>query len=422
MSLSLDQVRPSPSLARLELAAGELEATQAKLNGIFSLIEEMQAVDTDGVEPMSHPRARPAPAPRPVTEPTAGRLPGRRAADRRPGSTWCRRSSDNPPEPRPAPGCARPTPPSSPSASPIDLQPQDIAAALRAKTVSAVELATDSLARIKARDRQINAFVTVDRDGAWPPPAPTPRIAGGSAGPLTGIPLAHKDVFCTEGVLTTCGSKMLAQLHQPLRRPRGQPAQAAGAVMVGKTNMDEFAMGSSTRLPLRPHPQPWDTTKVPGGSSGGSGRWRRAHGADRHRHRHRRLGAPAGRPCAASPASSRPTGGVALRHDRLRLVAGPGRRLRPLGRRLRAAAVRHDGPTRATPPAWSAATGDCSRRPPASPRRPAHRPAQRVLRRGHADDVRAAVDAAIAEYRAARRHHRRGQPAQRRGWRSRPTT
>ncbi len=154
----------------------------------------------------------------------------------------------------------------------IDSSLKDIAAALRAKTVSAVELATDSLARIKARDGQINAFVTVDSDGALAAArAADARIADGSAGPLTGIPLAHKDVFCTEGVLTTCGSKMLANFTSPYDAHVVSLLKAAGAVMVGKTNMDEFAMGSSNESSnAGPTRNPWDTSKVPGGSSGGS--------------------------------------------------------------------------------------------------------------------------------------------------------
>ena len=89
----------------------------------------------------------------------------------------------------------------------IDSSLKEIAAALRAKKVSAVELATESLARIDAGNGRINAFVTVDREGALAAArAADARLAAGTAAPLTGIPMAHKDVFCTEGVLTTCGS------------------------------------------------------------------------------------------------------------------------------------------------------------------------------------------------------------------------
>ncbi len=154
----------------------------------------------------------------------------------------------------------------------IDSSLKDIAAALRAKRISAVELATDSLARIAAGNPRINAFVTVDRDGALAAAAAADaRLAAGTAGRLTGIPLAHKDVFCTEGVLTTCGSKMLANFTAPYDAHVVSLLKQAGAVMVGKTNMDEFAMGSSNENShFGPTRNPWNTACVPGGSSGGS--------------------------------------------------------------------------------------------------------------------------------------------------------
>ncbi|KAB2966883.1 Asp-tRNA(Asn)/Glu-tRNA(Gln) amidotransferase subunit GatA [Zoogloea sp.] len=154
----------------------------------------------------------------------------------------------------------------------IDSSLKDIAAALRAKTVSAVELATDSLARIEAGNPKVNAFITVDREGALAAAqAADARLAAGSAAPLTGIPMAHKDVFCTEGVLTTCGSKMLSNFTSPYDAHVVSLLKAAGAVMVGKTNMDEFAMGSSNENShFGPTRNPWNTDTVPGGSSGGS--------------------------------------------------------------------------------------------------------------------------------------------------------
>ncbi len=154
----------------------------------------------------------------------------------------------------------------------IDSSLKDIAAALRDRKVSAVELATESLARIDAGNPKISAFVTTDRDGALAAArAADERLAAGQGGPLTGIPLAHKDVFCTEGVLTTCGSKMLANFVSPYDAHVVSLLKAAGAVMVGKTNMDEFAMGSSNENShFGPTRNPWDITKVPGGSSGGS--------------------------------------------------------------------------------------------------------------------------------------------------------
>ncbi|WP_374481527.1 Asp-tRNA(Asn)/Glu-tRNA(Gln) amidotransferase subunit GatA [Zoogloea sp.] len=154
----------------------------------------------------------------------------------------------------------------------IESSLKDIAAALRDKKVSAVELATESFSRIEAGNARINAFVTVDRDGALAAAkAADERLATGTAGPLTGIPLAHKDVFCTEGVLTTCGSKMLSNFVSPYDAHVVSLLKEAGAVMVGKTNMDEFAMGSSNENShFGPTRNPWNTDKVPGGSSGGS--------------------------------------------------------------------------------------------------------------------------------------------------------
>jgi aspartyl-tRNA(Asn)/glutamyl-tRNA(Gln) amidotransferase subunit A len=148
----------------------------------------------------------------------------------------------------------------------------ELRAALDAKRISSVELATQFLDRIADHNTTLNAFITVDRDGALAAAhAADARIAAGQAGPLTGIPLAHKDVFCTEGVLTTCGSKMLSNFVSPYDAHVVARLKAAGVVCLGKTNMDEFAMGSSNENshygPVR---NPWDTTRIPGGSSGGS--------------------------------------------------------------------------------------------------------------------------------------------------------
>ncbi|KAA3653115.1 MAG: Asp-tRNA(Asn)/Glu-tRNA(Gln) amidotransferase subunit GatA [Proteobacteria bacterium] len=154
----------------------------------------------------------------------------------------------------------------------IEASLKDLAAALRAGTLSSVELTTRCLERIEALNPALNAFITVDRDGALAAArAADARIAAGDAGPLTGIPLAHKDVFCTEGVRTTCASKMLADFVSPYDAHVVSQLKAAGAVMIGKTNMDEYAMGSSNENShFGPARNPWDATRVPGGSSGGS--------------------------------------------------------------------------------------------------------------------------------------------------------
>jgi aspartyl-tRNA(Asn)/glutamyl-tRNA(Gln) amidotransferase subunit A len=147
-----------------------------------------------------------------------------------------------------------------------------LAAALRAKEFSAVELTRHFLARIEAHDRKLNSFVTVCADAALAEAAAADaRLARGEGGVLTGIPLAQKDIFCTQGVRTACGSRMLDRFVAPYDATIVSRLKAAGTVMLGKCNMDEFAMGSSNETswygPVR---NPWDPTRVPGGSSGGS--------------------------------------------------------------------------------------------------------------------------------------------------------
>jgi aspartyl-tRNA(Asn)/glutamyl-tRNA(Gln) amidotransferase subunit A len=154
----------------------------------------------------------------------------------------------------------------------IDSSLTDLASALAERRVSSVELTQAALSRIAAANPALNAFISVDEAGALAAArAADLRIARGEAGPLTGIPLAHKDLFCTKGQATTCGSKMLANFVAPYDAHVVSLLKAAGAVCVGKTNMDEFAMGSSNENShFGPARNPWDTAKVPGGSSGGS--------------------------------------------------------------------------------------------------------------------------------------------------------
>ena len=144
--------------------------------------------------------------------------------------------------------------------------------ALDAGQTTSVELAEQFLDRIDRLDGVLNSFITVDRERALDAArAADRRIAAGNAGSLTGIPIAHKDVFCTEGVLTSCGSRMLANFVSPYDAHVVQRLAEAGAVMLGKTNMDEFAMGSSNENShFGPVRNPWDTDRIPGGSSGGS--------------------------------------------------------------------------------------------------------------------------------------------------------
>ncbi len=147
-----------------------------------------------------------------------------------------------------------------------------LSSALAQRKVSAVELATLFLDRIGRHDAALNAFISVDRERTLAMArAADERIAAGRAGPLTGVPLAHKDIFCAEGWLTTCGSKMLSNFVSPYDAHVVERLKAAGMVTLGKCNMDEFAMGSSNETSYYgPVKNPWNTAMVPGGSSGGS--------------------------------------------------------------------------------------------------------------------------------------------------------
>ncbi len=147
----------------------------------------------------------------------------------------------------------------------------ELANGLRTGQFSSQELTKLYLDRIK-RYRDLNCFITVAEDRALADAAAADRrIAAGDSDLLTGIPLAQKDIFCTKGIKTSCGSKMLDNFIAPYDATVIDKFNAAGAVMLGKLNMDEFAMGSSNETSYYgPVKNPWDTTCVPGGSSGGS--------------------------------------------------------------------------------------------------------------------------------------------------------
>ncbi|HZF16780.1 MAG TPA: Asp-tRNA(Asn)/Glu-tRNA(Gln) amidotransferase subunit GatA [Steroidobacteraceae bacterium] len=143
---------------------------------------------------------------------------------------------------------------------------------LRAREVSSVELTRACLKRIEEHNKPLNAFLTVTAESALAEAGSADRqLAAGGAGPLTGIPIAHKDIFCTDGVRTSCGSRMLDNFVAPYDATVVARLKAAGTVMLGKLNMDEFAMGSSNETSYYgPVANPWDRSRVPGGSSGGS--------------------------------------------------------------------------------------------------------------------------------------------------------
>ena len=143
---------------------------------------------------------------------------------------------------------------------------------LAGKKISSTELTSEFLQRIKQLNPEYNAFITVNEDISLAQARTADQmIAAGQAGPLTGIPIAQKDIFCAKGWLTTCGSKMLSNFVSPYDAGVIERFNQAGAVNIGKTNMDEFAMGSSNETSYYgPVKNPWDHAAVPGGSSGGA--------------------------------------------------------------------------------------------------------------------------------------------------------
>lgn len=147
-----------------------------------------------------------------------------------------------------------------------------LAQKLRDKDISSVELTRHFLARIAKLDPQLNSYITVSEQRALEQAAAADTLLqNGKGSSLTGIPIAHKDLFCTQGTLTTCGSKMLNNFTPPYESTVTSRFQQAGAVMLGKTNMDEFAMGSSNENSFYGAVKnPWNLDMVPGGSSGGS--------------------------------------------------------------------------------------------------------------------------------------------------------
>ncbi|MEA1888995.1 MAG: Asp-tRNA(Asn)/Glu-tRNA(Gln) amidotransferase subunit GatA [Pseudomonadota bacterium] len=148
---------------------------------------------------------------------------------------------------------------------------QELALGLANKDFSSVELTRHFLDRIETH-QDINAFITVDREGSLQQAAEADnRLSAGEALPLTGIPLAHKDIFCTDGLRTSCGSRMLDNFIAPYDATLIRKFRQAGSITLGKTNMDEFAMGSSNETSYYgPVLNPWNKEHVPGGSSGGS--------------------------------------------------------------------------------------------------------------------------------------------------------
>jgi len=154
----------------------------------------------------------------------------------------------------------------------FDLSILELHRKLKAKEVSSVEVTRALLARIESVEPQIGSFITVTPEGALTDAeAADRRIAAGRMDVLTGIPLALKDIFLTEGLRTTCGSRILSNFVPPYSATSWEKLKERGVVLLGKLNQDEFAMGSSNESSAFGSVRnPWDTTRIPGGSSGGS--------------------------------------------------------------------------------------------------------------------------------------------------------
>ena len=264
------------------------------------------------------------------------------------------------------------------------------------------------LERIARVNPLLNAFITVDSERALADAkAADAAIASGQARPLTGIPIAHKDILATEGMRTTCGSRMLAEYASPFDAHVVDALKRAGTVLVGKTNMDEFAMGSSSETSyFGPVKNPWDPMHVPGGSSGGSAAAVAARlvagstGTD--------TGGSIRQPAALSGICGlKPTYGICSRYGLVAFAssldqAGPFAQSAADLALLLNAMAGHDprDSTSLERPAEDYTRRLARRGRRATARRRADRPAARILRRGIDADVAAAIEAALGVFRA----------------------
>lgn len=155
----------------------------------------------------------------------------------------------------------------------MNLTAVELGKKIKNKEVTVVEATKAALDAIDAKEEKVNSFVTVDREGALKRAEEVQKLIdeGKLAGPLAGVPVAVKDNMCTEGMLTTCSSKILGNFVPTFTSEAVINLEKAGAVILGKTNMDEFAMGSTTETSAYGETKnPWNLEHVPGGSSGGS--------------------------------------------------------------------------------------------------------------------------------------------------------
>jgi len=148
----------------------------------------------------------------------------------------------------------------------------ELSRALRAKDISSLELTEHFISRIKKFDQKLNSFITLEEEQALNNAKEADKLLAADKGTaLTGIPMAHKDIFCTDGIRTSCGSRMLDTFIAPYDATIVSKLYSAGMPLLGKTNMDEFAMGSSNETSFYGEASnPWDLSRIPGGSSGGS--------------------------------------------------------------------------------------------------------------------------------------------------------
>ena len=148
-----------------------------------------------------------------------------------------------------------------------------LSAKMKAGEIRVTDAVSAALAAIKERDKEVNAFITVDEEGAMKRAGEVQRLidAGELSGPLAGVPIAVKDNICTKGLKTTCASKILYNFVPTYDAEAAANLEKAGLVIIGKTNMDEFAMGSTTETSyFGVTRNPWNADHVPGGSSGGN--------------------------------------------------------------------------------------------------------------------------------------------------------